>query len=129
MTDRELLPRPTASELAILRVLWNRGPSTVKQVQEELNRDRSTGYTTVLKFLQIMTEKGLVTREESQRVHVFQARLAAEQTQQQLVTDLVDRAFGGAAYKLVAQTLSTNKASPEELAQIREILDTLEGKK
>jgi BlaI family transcriptional regulator, penicillinase repressor len=87
------------------------------------------GYTTVLKFLQIMTEKGLVTRDESQRVHVFQARLPEEQTQQQLVADLVDRAFGGAAYKLVAQALSSQKAAPEELAQIRKILDDLEGKK
>lgn len=120
------LPRPTDAELAILRVLWGRGPSTVKQVQEELNRHRPTGYTTVLKFLQIMTDKGLVTRDESQRTHVYQACLSESQTQGQLVTDLLDRAFGGSARKLVMQALSAKKASPEELDEIRKLLDQLE---
>ncbi len=120
------LPRPTNAELAILRVLWKRGPSTVKQVQDELCKDRETGYTTVLKFLQIMTEKGLVVRDETQRTHVYQARMAEEETQHQLVRDLLDRAFGGSSHKLVAQVLSAKKASPEELAEIRAMLDKLE---
>ncbi len=120
-------PRPTDAELAILRVLWEQGPSTVRQIQETLNRTRATGYTTVLKLLQIMTEKGLVRRDESQRTHVYQANRSQGQTQRQLVGDLLDRAFGGSAEKLVMQALAARKASPEELAQIRELLDRLEG--
>jgi len=120
-------PRPTDAELAILRVLWERGPSTVRQIQETLNRTRATGYTTALKLLQIMTEKGLVRRDESQRTHVYQADRSQGQTQRQLVGDLLDRAFGGSAEKLVMQALAAGKASPEELAQIRELLDRLEG--
>ncbi|MFA5863703.1 MAG: BlaI/MecI/CopY family transcriptional regulator [Phycisphaerae bacterium] len=123
---KQNVPRPTDAELAILRVLWRRGPSTVKEVLDELAQSRPTGYTTVLKFLQIMTAKGLVTRNESQRTHVYQARLAEEQTQQQLVTDLLTRAFGGSALKMVAQALLSKKASPEELTQIRHMLDKLE---
>jgi len=119
--------RPTDAELRILRVLWRRGPSTVKQVQEELNKERPTGYTTVLKFMQIMTDKELVEREDSQRSHVYRAALAEEQTQGQLVRDLLERAFGGSAHKLVAQALSAKKASPGELARIRELLDQLDG--
>ena len=119
-------PKPTDAELGILHVLWKRGPSTVRQVLEELNRRRETGYTTVLKFLQIMTEKGLVTRDESQRSHVYQAALAEEQTQQQLVYDLMDRAFGGSARKLVMQALAAKKTSPEELAKIKRWLEELE---
>ncbi|GMU20053.1 MAG: transcriptional regulator [Phycisphaerae bacterium] len=119
-------PRPTDAELAILRVLWQRGPSTVRQVHDELNRAQSTGYTTVLKFLQIMTEKGLVTRDDSSRTHVYQARRAEDQTQRQLVRDLLDRAFSGSARKLILQALSVKKASPEELAEIRSLLDQLE---
>jgi len=121
------LPRPTDAELAILRVLWQRGASTVRQVQDELNRYRSTGYTTALKLMQIMTEKGLVVRDESQRTHVYEARVAEEQTQRQLVRDLLDRAFGGSSRKLVMQALSVKRASPKELAQIRRLLDDLEG--
>ena len=124
---RRVPPRPTDAELAILRVLWERGPSTVRQIQEILNRARTTGYTTVLKLLQIMTEKGLVRRDESQRTHVYQANRSQGQTQRQLVGDLLDRAFGGSAEKLVMQALAAGKASPEELTQIRELLDRLEG--
>ena len=120
-------PRPTDAELAILRVLWARGPSTVRQVQETLNHNRPTGYTTALKLLQIMTDKGLVQRDESTRTHVYQARLSEDQTQGQLVRDLLDRAFGGAYQKLVMQALSSKKASPEEFDQIRHLLDQLEG--
>ena len=121
------LPRPTDAELAILRTLWQRGPSTVRQVLESLNQDRETGYTTVLKLLQIMTEKGLVERDETERTHVYQARLSQEQTQQQLVGDLLDKAFGGSASQLVLQALATKPASADELAQIRQLLDKLEG--
>ena len=118
-------PRPTDAELAILRVLWRLGPSTVRQVQEELNRIEPTGYTTVLKFLQIMTDKGLVDRDESQRTHIYRPRIAEDKTQRQLVRDLLDRAFGGSAQKLIMQALSAKKASPKELAEIRALLDEI----
>ena len=117
--------KPTDSELAILRVLWTRGPSTVRQVAESL--DREAGYTTVLKLLQIMTEKGLVVRDESERTHVYQAAYTEDQTQKQLVTDLLDRAFDGSAAKLVLQALASNKASPQELDDIRKLLNKQRG--
>ena len=120
-------PRPTPAELEILRILWEQGPSTVRDVQERMERERPTGYTTVLKLLQIMTEKDLVRRDETARAHIYAARLPEQQTQQQLVRDLVDRAFGGSARKLVMQALSTRKASREDLSKIRELLDQLEG--
>jgi len=117
------LPRPTDAELAILRVLWERGPSTVRQVHEVLSRDRPAVYTTALKLLQIMTDKGLVSRDERDRSHVYHARLTEEQTQRQLVRDLLDRAFGGSASKLVMQALAARRASPEELTEIRRLID------
>lgn len=120
-------PRPTDAELAILRVLWSRGPSTVRQVQEALSVERPTGYTTALKLLQIMTDKGLVSRDESDRSHVYSARFTEAETQRQLVDHLLDRAFGGSAMKLVMQALAGQKATPEELAQIRALLDEYEG--
>jgi len=123
------LSRPTDAELAILRVLWSRGPSTVRQVHEALSRERETGYTTVLKLMQIMTEKGLVERDESERTHVYQARFTQEATQQRLVSDLLDKAFGGSASQLVMQALAAKPASADELAQIRRLLDELEGGK
>ena|SRR5579859_6049938 len=126
MTDRQP-PRPTDAELAILRVLWSRGPSTVRDVHEELNQRAPTGYTTVLKMLQIMTEKGLVIRDETLRAHIYEARHSEQKTQRQLLSDLEDRAFGGSAAKLVLQALSGRKATPEELNEIRELLDRLEG--
>ena len=110
-------PKPTEAELAILQVLWSRGPSTVRQVQDAVQDRRSWGYTTVLKLLQIMAEKGLVTRDESARAHTYQAQRSQEQTQTALVGDLLDRAFEGSASKLVLQALSQTKASPEELAE------------
>jgi BlaI family penicillinase repressor len=119
--------KPTDAELSILRVLWELGPSTVRQVQEALNERRETGYTTVLKLLQIMTEKGLVERDETERTHVYQASLPQEQTQRQLVSDLLDRAFGGSAKQLVLQALATKKTSAKEMAEIRRLLDQLEG--
>lgn len=121
------LPRPTDAELAILRVLWRRGPSTVKQVHEELSRRSSSVYTTTLKILQIMTEKGLVTRDESQRAHLYTARLPEEETQSQIVGDLLDRVFEGSAGRLVMRALATRPASAGELEEIRNLLDRLEG--
>lgn len=120
-------PRPTDAELAILRVLWRRGASTVKDVHEELARRFPAAYTTTLKQLQIMAEKGLVTRDESQRAHLYTTRLPEEQTQSQLVGDLLDRAFEGSASRLVMRALSSRPASAEELAEIRRLLDQLEG--
>jgi BlaI family transcriptional regulator, penicillinase repressor len=117
-------PRPTDAELAILRVLWQLGPSTVRQVHEVLSRERPTAYTTALKLLQIMIEKGLVRRDETDRTHVYQARLSEEQTQRQLVRDLLERAFGGSASKLVMQALNAKRATPEELVEIRKLIDS-----
>ena len=121
--------RPTDAELAILRVLWRRGPSTVRQAHEALSRDRETGYTTVLKLMQIMNEKGLVERDETERTHVYRTRLTQEQTQQQLVNDLLEKAFGGSASQLALQALAAKPATADEMAQIRRLLDELEGGK
>ena len=120
------LAKPTEAELAILRVLWERGPSTVREVTEVLEGERSSGYTTILKLLQIMTGKGLVRRNEESRSHVYQASVPPETTQRQLVSDLLDRAFGGSARQLIQQALSAKRASPEELAEIRRLLDDIE---
>ncbi|MBV8846332.1 MAG: BlaI/MecI/CopY family transcriptional regulator [Bryobacterales bacterium] len=119
-------PKPTEAELAILRVLWQRGPSTVRQVHEALNAVKKTGYTTILKFMQIMHEKGLVSRDETPYAHVYQARLPREQAQRTLVADLLERAFEGSMSKLVLQALSSRKATPEELSEIRKILKDYE---
>jgi len=122
-------PRPTDAELEILRVLWNRGPSTVRDVYEELKRDKDVGYTTVLKFMQIMAEKGLVRRDEDQRAHLYEAMVPKESTQRQLVGDLLNRAFGGSALELVMQALSAKRATPAEIEQIRRMLDQYEEKR
>ena len=119
-------PRPTDAELEILNVLWRHGPATVREVHAALAETRATGYTTVLKLMQIMAEKGLVRRDERQRAHVYTARLAEEQTQRQLVGDLLARAFNGSASKLVMHALASQRASDEELAQIRKMLDEFE---
>jgi BlaI family penicillinase repressor len=122
--------KPTEAELEILTVLWERGPSTVRDVFEALPKDRGAMYTTVLKLMQIMTAKDLVSRRADQRAHVYEARLPREQTQCQLLQDLVERAFGGSALRLVQQALSgARKASPEDLAEIRRLLDEFEGAK
>lgn len=126
MTKLKGMPRPTDAELEILKVIWQRGASTVREVQETLNESRPTGYTTALKMLQIMSEKGLVSRDESQRAHVYEARLAQEQTQRQLLGDLLERAFDGSATQLVMQALATKKTSAKELSQIRQMLDDFE---
>ena len=123
---KKRLPRPTDAELSILAVLWDRGPSTVREVYDVLNRVKETGYTTVLKFMQIMFEKGLVSRDDSERSHVYAAAVRAEETQRQLVGDLLERAFGGSPHKLVLQALSAKKASPQELAEIRRLIQKLE---
>ena len=117
--------KPTDAELNLLRVLWQRGPSTVRQIVEILGKD--TGYTTALKLLQIMTEKGLVRRDETERTHVYEAAYTEDETQRQLVSDLLDRAFGGSAAKLALQALASRKASPEELAEIRKLIDKRRG--
>ncbi|HEX9366469.1 MAG TPA: BlaI/MecI/CopY family transcriptional regulator [Vicinamibacterales bacterium] len=121
--NRPPAPRPTDAELAILRILWDRGPSTVRQVHEILGRERQAAYTTALKLLQIMTEKGLVERDERDRTHIYRPRLSEETTQRQLVRDLVDRAFAGSSSKLVMQALATKRASAEELRDIRKAID------
>jgi predicted transcriptional regulator len=115
--------KPTDSELEILQVLWKLGPSTVKTVQESM--PKGTGYTTVLKFLQIMTDKGLVRRNESQRAHVYQAAFAKEETQRQLLAGFLKKAFSGSTSQLVMQALSTKRASAAELREIRKLLDQL----
>ena len=123
--SRTPAPRPTDAELSILRILWDRGPSTVRQVHDELARERPAAvYTTALKLLQIMIEKGLVDRDERDRTHIYRARLSEETTQRQLVRDLLDRAFGGSAGKLVMQALATKRASAEELRDIRKAIDS-----
>jgi len=117
-------PRPTDAELAILRVLWERGPSTVRQVHDVLvARVGPTAYTTALKLLQIMTDKGLVRRDDTDRTHVYTSRLSEEQTQRQLVRDLLERAFGGSASKLVMQALNAKRATAEEMVEIRRLIE------
>lgn len=125
MTGKSL-PRPTEAELQLLRVLWEKGPSTVRQIHEALCGEKGTGYTTTLKILQKMLDKGLLRRNEAQRSHVYEAVGKADETQRQLVRDLLRRAFGGAAGKLVVQALSEENVSPQELAEIRRVLDELE---
>lgn len=124
---RKTATRPTDVELSILRVLWRRGPSTVREVQAELERSTPTGYTTVLKMLQIMTDKGLVERDLDGRAHVYSASEPREEVQSHLVGDLLDRAFDGSASQLVLRALSSRRASSEELAEIRRLLDEMEG--
>ena len=120
-------PKPTAAELQILHVLWRRGPSTVHQVQPELKRGDQVGYTTVLKLLQIMFEKGLVRRDESTRPHVFRAAVQEAQVKRRLVSDLLDQVFEGSSMSLVLQALSAKRATPGELRKLRELLDEIEG--
>ena len=117
-------PRPTDAELAILRVLWSKGPSTVRQVHDVLASGRELAYTTVLKLLQIMMDKGLTTREPLGLQHVYTARRTEQDTQRQLVKDLLDRAFDGSTSQLVMQALATTAATPEELREIRRLLAT-----
>ena len=119
---------PTDAEIAILGVLWRRGPSTVREVHDALSPTQGTGYTTVLKLMQLMAQKGLVSRDESQRSHVYRAVSAEAQTQRRLVGDLMDRAFAGSAAQLVMRALSVKRASKGELEEIRHMLDELAAK-
>lgn len=126
--ERKDPPKPTSTELDILRVLWQRGPSTVREVHEVLARSKPTGYTTVLKLLQIMTAKGSVIRNEDARAHVYEARQPAENTKRQLVGDLLQRAFSGSASELMLHALSGSKTSHHEIEEIRRMLDEYEEK-
>ncbi|MBZ5617658.1 MAG: BlaI/MecI/CopY family transcriptional regulator [Acidobacteriia bacterium] len=119
--------RPTEGELNILQVLWEGGPRSVRDIQRVLNQTRPTGYTTVLKLLQIMTEKGLVERDESERPQIYRARYSQQQTQRQLLRDLLHRAFGGSVKALVLQAMATKRSSKEELEAIEKLLDRFEG--
>jgi BlaI family transcriptional regulator, penicillinase repressor len=119
--------RPTDRELTILRILWDNGPSTVRQVNQIMNQDADTGYTTTLKLMQIMTEKGLLLRDDSQFKHVYKPALTEESTQKLLVGDLLEKAFAGSAEKLVMRALSAKKVSAKELAKIRKMLDEFKG--
>jgi predicted transcriptional regulator len=120
-------PRPTEAELRILQVLWEGGPRSVRDIRGILNESKPTGYTTALKMLQIMTEKGLVDRDESVRPQIYRAKYSREHTQRRLLSDLLNRAFGGSVRALVLQALSTKKSTPEELQAIGKLLDRIEG--
>lgn len=120
--------KPTDAEWAILQVLWQDGPSTVRQVQNQLAEKRGTGYTTTLKLMQIMLEKGLLRRDDSGHAHIFRAAVSQKSSQKRIVGQLLEQVFDGSAKQLVLQALSTKKSTPEELAEIRKILDELEEK-
>ena len=122
-------PKPTAGELEILNALWRNGPSTVNQVQALLARGNRVAYTTVLKQLQIMFEKGLVKRDDSSRPHVFRAAVAESQVKRRVIADVLDHVFEGSAMNLVMQALSVKRATPAELQKLRELLDEIEGGK
>jgi predicted transcriptional regulator len=119
--------KPTSSELEILHVLWNRGPSTVREVLDSLNERKNTGYTGILKLLQIMTAKGTVRRDESQRAHVYEAVRPAEQTKRQLASDMLQRVFEGSASQLMMHALSGHRATSQEIEELRRILDAYQG--
>jgi predicted transcriptional regulator len=127
MNDQNKIPRPTESELEILMILWDYGPGTVRFVNEKLNGKKVTGYTTTLKFLQIMTDKNLVTRNVEGRTHVYSAAIGKESVQKDLLDRLLENVFGGSAKKLVMQTLGNYKASKEELEEIKKLINKLEG--
>jgi BlaI family transcriptional regulator, penicillinase repressor len=126
LSMKPVLQKPTASELEILRILWARGPSTVREVHDSMKEKREMGYTSVLKFLQIMTAKGIVRRNETQRAHVYEACLPAEQTKRQLAGDMLQRVFEGSASQLMMHALAGRKASREEIEELRRTLDEYE---
>ena len=121
----KLKPKPTDAELTILQVLWGRGPSTVREVHDALGND--TGYTTALKTMQIMTEKGLVLRDESNRSHLYRAAVQAEPTQRRLLKEFVDKAFNGSSVQLAMRALSAKRPTAEELAEVRRLLESFEA--
>jgi len=120
-------PKPTKLELSILRVLWDKGSASVREVQNTLNETKETGYTTVLKMMQLMTEKGMVERDENVRPQIYRARHSQEKTQRQILTDLMQRAFGGSMKALVMQAVATRRSSPEDMEAIEKLLDRFEG--
>src|SRR6267143_970586 len=126
--SQETPQKPTASELEILRVLWARGPSTVREVHEALREQNSLGYTTVLKLLQIMTAKGTVRRNEDQRAHVYEACQPATETKRQLVDDVLKRVFEGSASELMIHALEGRRTSKKELEELRRLLDEYQGR-
>lgn len=127
MRDKKSKTVPTSSELNLLNILWRIEPATVKQIHEHVSKTQNTGYTTVLKTLQIMHEKGLVTRDESNRAHKYTATYTEEQTQTSLLSDMMHKAFGGSKYNLVVRALG-DKATADEIANIRNLLNSLEKK-
>ena len=127
MMAKRKLKQPTDAELAILAVLWKQGPSTVREVNEALSEEKPTGYTTTLKFMQIMVEKGLLHRDDSGFRHVYRPAISEERTQKQILNSMADRAFAGSAGKLVMRALSAKKISAEELAEIQKLIDAMGG--
>ncbi|WP_439880671.1 BlaI/MecI/CopY family transcriptional regulator [Pontibacter sp. MBLB2868] len=125
----ETAPKPTESELEILQVLWQHGPSTVRFVHEELSKTKEVGYTTTLKLMQIMADKEMLKADKTSRSHIFRPLLEEENTQRQLLDRFLDATFRGSAGKLVMQALGNNRTSKEELDEIRNLLDKLEGGK
>ena len=123
------LPKPTEGELELLRVLWDKGSATVRELHEEVSQERELGYTTVLELLQIMTEKGLVQREEAGRAHIYRATASQEDTQSQLLRDLSERLFAGSAAQLAMHALSMEQASAEELQEIRKLIERKKEKR
>ena len=123
-------PRPTESELVILQILWSEGPSTVREVNSMMNiqKESEVGYTTTLKHLQIMADKNLVSRDTATRTHIYKANILEEDTQRNLVKGLVEKVFGGSAMNLVMQALGNHNTSPEELAEIKKLIQELENK-
>src|SRR5262245_11306549 len=115
--------KPTAAELQILQVLWDRGPSTVREVHEALQEEKALGYTTVLKLMQIMTTKGLVRRDENQRAHVYEAQQPAEKTKRQFAADMLERVFDGSARELMLHALASQRSTREEIEELRHLLD------
>ncbi|HFA50410.1 MAG TPA: BlaI/MecI/CopY family transcriptional regulator [Bacteroidetes bacterium] len=124
--SKKQLPKPTESELSILKVLWENGPSSVRFVNERLNEKKETGYTTTLKFMQIMLQKGLLTRNTDSRSHVYQPAIDQEITQLSLLDKFVDNVFGGSATSLVMQALGNHGASKEELKKIKALIKKIE---
>lgn len=128
MTEGGGMPQPTRTELNILNILWDRGPSTVRDVHEALNRVEPSGYTTALKMLQVMHQKGQVERDDSERAHVYSAAISKDETQRVFLADLADRLFDGSTSRLVLQALgNSSRADPGEIDRIRELLDRIEG--
>ncbi len=126
---KDAVPKPTEAELEVLQILWKNGPATVRLVNDRLNERKTVGYTTTLKIMQLMFEKGLLQREENARSHLYRPSVKENETQRLLLDRFLETAFGGSALKLVMQALGNHKATKEEISQIRELLDNLEGEK